>query len=56
MESLEALKPVAFLRACVCLRVSGAIVGEGKKVSLARKSNRVNRANQVRVYELIRLL
>lgn len=56
MENFEALKPVAFLRANVCLRISNTIVGKDKKVLLAQKSNRVDWAYQVRIYKLIKLL
>ncbi len=56
MEGLEAFEPVAFLRASVRLRVPSAVIGEGKEVSLACKSVKVDRALQVRVYELVRLL
>lgn len=56
MESFEAFKPVAFLRASVRLRIPNAVIGKGKEVSLACKSNRVDRAHQVCMYELVRLL
>ncbi len=56
VEVLEAFEPVAFLQASVRLRVPSAVIGEGKEVSVARESNRVDRAHQVRVYELVRLL
>lgn len=45
-----------FFWASVCLRISSAVIDEGKKVLFAWKSDKVNRANQIYMYELIRRL
>lgn len=56
VEGFEAFEPITFLQASVRLRVPSAVIGKGKKVSLARKSNRVDRVYQVCMYELGGLL
>ena len=56
MDGLEAFDPVSFLLPSIRLRVPSAVIGESKEVSLARKSDRVDQAHRVRMYELVRLL
>ncbi len=56
MEDLDAFEPVVFLRASVRLCVPSAVIGESKEVSLTRESDKVDRAQQVHLYELIRML
>ncbi len=56
VEGLKAFEPVAFFWASVRLLVLSAVIGEGKEVLLARESDMVDQAHQVRVYELVSLL
>lgn len=56
VKDFKALEPVALLCTSKCLCKSGSVIGKGEEVPFSRESHWVDRANKVRVYELVRLL